>query len=52
MKPLRDFSFIKSNYFYIDENGWNLKNEAPEELKKEFENFKKDFKAIKSGDIN
>jgi hypothetical protein len=32
-------SFIKSKYFFIDENGWNLTADAPEKMKKEFEEF-------------
>ena len=43
--------FMQSEYFYIDENGWNLKEEAPKELKDEFEQFKKEFKAVKTGDL-
>ena len=52
MIPLKNLSFTKSEYFYINENGWNLKEDAPEKIKKEFEKFKKEFKAIKTGDIN
>lgn len=32
-------SFINSPYLIIDEKGWRLKDNAPAELKKEFEEF-------------
>lgn len=32
-------SFINSPYLIIDEKGWRLKEDAPEELKKEFEEY-------------
>lgn len=33
--------FIDSPYLIIDENGWRLKEDAPEELKKEFDKYMK-----------
>ena len=32
-------SFINSPYLIIDEKGWRLKEDAPETLKKEFEEY-------------
>lgn len=32
-------NFINSDYFYINEDGWNLRNGAPEQVRKEFESF-------------
>ena len=32
-------SFMKSKYLIIDEKGWRLKEGAPEELQKEFNEF-------------
>lgn len=34
-------SFIYSKYLIIDENGWRLKTNAPNELVKEFKEFMK-----------
>ena len=31
--------FIDSKYFYIDEDGWHLAEDAPEDVKKEFEAY-------------
>ena len=31
--------FINSEYFYIDDDGWHLKEGALEEVKKEFEEY-------------
>lgn len=31
--------FTDSPYFYVDENGWNIREDAPEEVKKEFEEY-------------
>ena len=36
--------FINSPYFYIDEDGFHLKNGAPIEITKEFEQFMKESK--------
>lgn len=33
--------FINSPYLIIDEKGWRLKEDAPEDLKKQFEEFMK-----------
>lgn len=35
-------SFINSPYLIIDEKGWRLKEDAPESLKKEFEEYMKE----------
>lgn len=35
--------FYGSPYLIVDEKGWRLKDGAPEELKKEFEEFMKDI---------
>ena len=51
MLPTRKFKFLDSEYFYIDEKGWHLKKDAPDDLKKEFEEYKKQFKSIRAGDI-
>ena len=51
MLPIKEFKFLKSKYFYIDENGWNLKSDAPEELKKEFKEYKKHFKSTQTGNL-
>lgn len=32
-------TFIKSPYLIIDEKGWRLKENAPDQLKKEFKEF-------------
>ena len=34
-------SFINSPYLIIDEKGWRLKDNAPDELKREFDEFMK-----------
>lgn len=34
--------FIESEYFYIDDEGWHLKENAPEDMKKEFEEYTKE----------
>lgn len=31
--------FIDSEYFYIDDAGWHLRDGAPEDAKKEFEEY-------------
>ena len=31
--------FIDSEFFYTDDDGWHLKEGAPEDLKKEFDEF-------------
>ena len=31
--------FIDSEYFYVDDDGWHLKEGAPEETQKEFETY-------------
>ena len=31
--------FIDSEYFYIDDDGWHLKEGAPEEVQKEFDEY-------------
>ena len=36
-------NFIDSPYLIIDEKGWRLKDDAPEELKKEFDEFMKEI---------
>ncbi len=51
MIPIRLKKFMESEYFYIDETGWNLKKEAPKKLKEEFEQFKKEFKSTKTGNL-
>lgn len=51
MIPIKLKKFMQSEYFYIDEKGWNLKENAPKELKQEFEEFKKEFKSTKTGDL-
>lgn len=40
--------FIDSPYLIIDEKGWRLKEDAPEDLKKEFEEFMKSIEKINS----
>lgn len=32
-------SFIDSPYFYVDDDGWHLKEGAPKEVIKEFEEY-------------
>ena len=32
-------SFMDSPYFYGDDEGWHLKEDAPEEVKQEFEEY-------------
>ena len=32
-------NFINSKYLIIDEQGWRLKEDAPKELQKEFDEF-------------
>lgn len=36
-------SFINSPYLIIDEKGWRLKDDAPAELKREFEDYMKNI---------
>ena len=31
--------FLDSEYFYIDEKGWQIKDEAPEKMKIEFKEY-------------
>lgn len=31
--------FIDSEYFYVDDDGWHLKDGAPEDVKKEFKEY-------------
>ena len=31
--------FIDSEYFYTDDDGWHLTEDAPEDVKKEFEAY-------------
>lgn len=31
--------FVDSPYFVMEENNWHLKDDAPEEVRKEFEEF-------------
>lgn len=31
--------FVDSPYFYVDENGWHLKEGAPEEVVEEFDEY-------------
>lgn len=33
--------FLDSEYFYIDESGWHLRDGAPEDVKNEFEEYMK-----------
>ena len=32
-------SFMDTPYFYIDKNGWHIKSNAPEKIKKQFEEY-------------
>lgn len=36
---VKEPKFIKSPYFEYTENGWGLKEGAPEDVKKEFEEY-------------
>ena len=38
--------FINSPYLIIDEKGWRLKGNAPEELKKEFKEFMSEINSM------
>lgn len=38
--------FINSPYLIIDEKGWRLKKDAPEELKKEFKEFMNEINSM------
>lgn len=31
--------FVNSEYFYVDDNGWHLKEGAPEDVQKEFNEY-------------
>lgn len=35
--------FISTPYFYIDDDGWHLTPDAPEEVVREFEEFMKEY---------
>ncbi len=35
--------FMKSEYAYADEDGWHLRDDAPEELKKELEEWRREM---------
>lgn len=37
-------SFMDTPYFYIDNYGWHIKNNAPAKIKKEFLEFMKGIK--------
>lgn len=38
--------FINSTYLIIDEKGWRLKEDAPDELKKEFDEYMKSLEMV------
>lgn len=48
MIPIKEPNFIKSEYFYIDDKGWNLRKGAPDNIKKEFDSFMKTFVGIRT----
>ncbi len=50
MFPVKIPKFLNSEYFYIDNTGWHIEDNAPEELKKEFDNFNKNFKEEKENE--
>lgn len=51
MIPIKEPNFIKSEYFYIDDKGWNLRKGAPDNIKEEFDSFMKTFVGIRTGDL-
>lgn len=38
--------FIDSPYFVMESDNWHIKNDAPEEIKKEFEEYMKESDVI------
>ena len=45
-------SFIKSPYFYIENNRWKLRDDAPKKLKEEFDKFMKAQKELDKTSIS
>lgn len=43
--------FTKSSYFVPEDNNWHLEEDAPKEVKKEFEEFKKYEKELEERGI-
>ena len=43
--------FVDSPYFYTDEDGWHLKDDAPEDVRKEFDEYMKYEEELKEKGI-
>lgn len=48
MKP----SFIDSPFFFVDDEGWHLRDGAPDEVRKEFEEYMEYVKKLESRGIS